>query len=300
MSLINRDPTPEQKRQAEERKRQLDEQKKHFSDMTRVQARLLAEEDPALDALSIEGYRAIDRQLDAILVEEKVELSIGERKSMVDTTITVLNSGPLRPLLADPMIVEIMVNSPQEIFIEYGMQMCRSDVVFEDVDELLAAVNRMVAPTGQRLDAAHPIVNARLSDGTVINAVLDPVSVHGPTITIRKFSKVPLTVQNLIDWGSVTIPVMEFLRAAVIAEANIVVCSQPGQGKSTLLDILSNFIPTTERKGLHRRDRVVLEAVQRYGVPVALAMSGGYARTPELTADLHAIVHREAQRVFGG
>lgn len=209
---------------------------------------------------SQELRRYIDQLSNTILVSEGIVLPKNERKRLIDQIVAdLVGFGPLEPLLADNTVTEIMINSPKDIYIVRKGIVVRSDVSFEDCEQALAVLARMIAHLGERLDAAHPIVAARLPDALnqtvkagstgflTINAVIDPISASGPTIYIGKWSAYALTVQNLIDYGSVTIPVMEFLRACVIARANIVVSGGRYSGKTMLLNVLSGFIPADER-----------------------------------------------------
>jgi pilus assembly protein CpaF len=159
----------------------------------------------------------------------------------------ILGFGPLEPLLAEDNITEIMVNGPKNVYIEIAGNIQRSNVTFEDEDHVLRVLDRIVAPLGRRIDESSPTVDARLPDGSRVNAVIRPIALCGPTITIRKFSKRPFTVDDLIRFGTLTPEVAEFLRAAVIGRLNIVVSGGTGSGKTTLLNVLSGFIPNDER-----------------------------------------------------
>jgi pilus assembly protein CpaF len=150
-------------------------------------------------------------------------------------------------LLADESITEIMVNGPKNIFIERKGNITRANVAFEDDDHVLRILDRIVAPLGRRVDESSPLVDARLPDGSRVNAVIRPISLVGPTITIRKFFKKPLTVEDLIRFGSITKEIVEFMRACIISRLNIIVSGGTGSGKTTLLNVLSGFIPNDER-----------------------------------------------------
>ena len=214
----------------------------------RVQNKLLAELDASVDPHSPEVRATIEELFSAILAEENIVLTRGDRKRLFDAIVAeILGYGPLEPLLADDSITEIMVNGPYNIYVERAGNLIRTNITFEDEDHVLRVLDRIVAPLGRRVDESSPTVDARLPDGSRVNAVIRPIALCGPTITIRKFSKRPFTVKDLIGFGSMTPEIAEFLRAAVIARLNIVVSGGTGSGKTTLLNVLSSFIPDDER-----------------------------------------------------
>jgi pilus assembly protein CpaF len=155
--------------------------------------------------------------------------------------------GPIQPLLDDPDVSEVMVNGPRKVFIEKGGRLTKSGVTFDDDDHVMRIIDRIILPLGRRVDADSPTVDARLPDGSRVNAVIRPVSIDGPCITIRKFKKDKLKVEDLIKFGSLTKNMGEFLRACVHAHLNIVVSGGTGSGKTTLLNVLSSFIPEQDR-----------------------------------------------------
>jgi pilus assembly protein CpaF len=153
----------------------------------------------------------------------------------------------LQPLLEDDTITEIMVNGPKNIYVERKGKIVRVPVTFESNDHVMRVIDRIVAPLGRRIDESSPYVDARLPDGSRVNAIIPPISLVGPSLTIRKFSKNPITVDQLIQFGSVTPEAVEFLKACVIGRLNVVVSGGTGSGKTTLLNVLSSFIPNDER-----------------------------------------------------
>ena len=159
----------------------------------------------------------------------------------------LLGFGPLQPLLNDPDISEVMVNGPKHVFIEKKGQLMKSNVAFDNDEHVLQIIDRIILPLGRYVDADNPTVDARLPDGSRVNAVVPPVSIDGPSITIRKFTKEKLNVGNLIEFGSLTDKMAEFLRACVLAHLNIVISGGTGSGKTTLLNVMSSFIPENER-----------------------------------------------------
>lgn len=216
---------------------------------TRVQNKLIAELDPSMDVSQTDEVRVnIEELFDSVLSEEGIILSRAERQRLFEQIVAeILGYGPLEPLLKDPSITEIMVNGPRNVYIERSGKIERVANAFENDDHVMRIIDRIVAPLGRRVDEASPYVDARLPDGSRVNAVIAPISLVGPTLTIRKFSKVPLTVENLIEFGSITPEVVEFLKACVYARLNVVISGGTGSGKTTLLNILSGFIPNDER-----------------------------------------------------
>ncbi len=184
-----------------------------------------------------------DRLAEAGIRLSPEDLQQLEREVMYE----VQGLGPLEPLLRDPTITEIMVNGPQHVFIERKGQVTCSDVQFENDAHIMRVVERILRPLGRRVDRKWPMADARLPDGSRVNIIVPPSAIDGPTITIRKFSKQKLTVEDLIRFGSLTPSMAEFLRACVIARLNIIVSGGTGSGKTTLLNVLSNFIPDHDR-----------------------------------------------------
>jgi pilus assembly protein CpaF len=155
--------------------------------------------------------------------------------------------GPIEPLLRDDAISEVMVNGPHQVYIEMRGKLTMSQVQFANDDHVLKVIDRIIRPLGRRVDRKWPMVDARLPDGSRVNAVIPPCAIDGPTITIRKFGKKKLQIEDLIKFGSMTPEMGEFLRACVVSRLNIIVAGGTGSGKTTLLNVLSNFIPSDER-----------------------------------------------------
>jgi pilus assembly protein CpaF len=216
---------------------------------TRVQNKLLAEMDPSMDVSKTDEVRStIEGLYDSVLAEENIILSRVERQRLFEQIVAeILGYGPIEPFLADETITEVMVNGPKNIYIERAGKVIRTTAQFESNDHVMRIIDRIVAPLGRRIDEAQPYVDARLPDGSRVNAVIPPISLVGPTITIRKFFKIPLTVEQIIANGSVTPEAIEFLKACVIARLNMLVSGGTGSGKTTFLNILSGFIPEDER-----------------------------------------------------
>jgi pilus assembly protein CpaF len=149
--------------------------------------------------------------------------------------------------LEDESITEIMVNGPKNVYVERKGKLVRVPITFEGNEHVMRVIDRIVAPLGRRIDESSPYVDARLPDGSRVNAVIPPISLVGPVITIRKFSKSPITVEQMIGFGSITPESVEFLKACVIARMNIIIAGGTGSGKTTLLNVMSGFIPGDER-----------------------------------------------------
>jgi len=220
-----------------------------YSDLkSRVQQKLLSELDPSSDTRSQEVRNTIYELFTTILNEENIVLSRNEKERLFEQIIAeILGLGPIEPLLADETVSEIMVNGPKNVYVEQKGRLTRSNVTFENDEHVLRVLDRIVAPLGRRVDESSPMVDARLTDGSRVNAIIRPLALNGPTITIRKFSKKPLTVEDLIRFGSMSAEIAEFLRSCVIGRLNGVVSGGTGSGKTTLLNVLSSFIPNDER-----------------------------------------------------
>ncbi len=215
----------------------------------RVQNRLLAELDPGMDiSQTAEVRKTILQLFEQILSEENIPLSRSEKQRLYEQiSAEILGFGPLQPLLEDPTVTEVMVNGPKSIYVERKGKLIRVPVTFENDEHVMRIIDRIVAPLGRRIDESSPYVDARLPDGSRVNAVIPPISLVGPSLTIRVFSKDPITVEQLIGFGTVTPEAMVFLKACVEARLNIIVSGGTGSGKTTLLNILSGFIPDDER-----------------------------------------------------
>jgi pilus assembly protein CpaF len=195
-----------------------------------------------------EVRRTIQDLFEQILAEENIVLSRPERARLFEQIAAeILGLGPLQPLLEDDTITEVMVNGAKNIYIERKGKVHRVPVTFENNDHVMRIIDRIVAPLGRRIDESSPYVDARLPDGSRVNAVIPPISLVGPVLTIRKFSRNPITVEQLIQFGSVTQEAIQFLKACVESRLNIVISGGTGSGKTTLLNILSGFIPSDER-----------------------------------------------------
>lgn len=195
-------------------------------------------------------------------LQEKVRVTVtsivNEIKDQLPASITPANLtreiiqeaiglGPLDDLLEDGDITEIMVNGPDKIFVERRGKIQLTERTFVDDAQVLAIIERIVAPIGKRIDESSPYVDARLADGSRVNAIIAPLSLKGPTITIRKFAKTPFTVADLIRFGTMTDQIADFMRICVLLRKNIIISGGTGSGKTTLLNVLSNYLPKDER-----------------------------------------------------
>ena len=225
-------------------------QKDIYSDLkTRIQNRLLAELDPAMDMTHVNEVRStIQDMFEQVLAEENIVLSRPERQRLFEQiSADILGYGPIQPLLEDDTITEVMVNGSKNIYVERAGKIVRVPVAFESDDHVLRIIDRIVAPLGRRIDESSPYVDARLPDGSRVNAVIPPISLVGPVLTVRKFAKNPITLEQLIEFGTITPEALQFLKACVESRLNLIISGGTGSGKTTLLNILSQFIPGDER-----------------------------------------------------
>lgn len=215
----------------------------------RVQTKLLAGLDPNMDVTKTSHVRQVIQELfEQILNEENIVLSRQERARLFEQIAAeILGFGPLQPLLEDESITEIMVNGAKNIYVERKGKIFRVPMSFESNEHVMRIIERIVSPLGRRIDESSPYVDARLPDGSRVNAVIPPISLVGPVLTIRKFAKTPITVDQMIQFGSLTPESVQFLEACVKGRVNIVISGGTGSGKTTLLNVLSSFIPADER-----------------------------------------------------
>ena len=191
-----------------------------------------------------EIHKAVARMLQ----EEPTPLSRLERETIFEEIENeILGLGPIEPLLKDPEISDIMVNNPHQVYVERAGRIEKTDVVFRDEGHLLQIIDRIVSKVGRRVDEASPMVDARLPDGSRVNAVIPPLAIDGPILSIRRFAVDPLTSDDLIELGSWVPEMVKFLEGIVRVKCNLLVSGGTGSGKTTLLNILSSFVPTNER-----------------------------------------------------
>lgn len=221
--------------------------RKIVEEITPEEQRILSAKHTSEDDLSSVND-IIDKYFKRVLETNPYAVPLGERARLVtEIRDEMLGLGPLEPLLKDDTITEIMVNGPKKIFVEKLGKLTLTDVKFQDDQHLMNIIERILTPLGRRIDESSPLVDARLADGSRVNAIIPPLSLVGPAVTIRKFSKKPFSVENLIAFGTMDERMAQFLRACVKARINILVSGGTGSGKTTTLNVLSSFIPNTDR-----------------------------------------------------
>src|SRR5215207_2479797 len=215
----------------------------------RIQNRVISDLDPRLDlGNQVEVRRQIDEIFVKVVDDEGLALTRAERVRMLEQiTDEIIGLGPLEPLLRDESISEVMVNGPRQVYIERSGKLELTNVVFQNDDHVMRIIDRIIAPIGRRVDEPSPMVDARLTDGSRVNAIIPPLSLVGPVITIRKFAASPFTTDDLVRFGTATPDMFDFLKACVEARLNIFVSGGTGSGKTTTLNVLSSFIPNDER-----------------------------------------------------
>jgi pilus assembly protein CpaF len=216
---------------------------------TRVQNKLVSELDPKLDLSNLEEVRrTIEEKFQQTLDEEGITITRLERQNLFEQIVAeILGHGPIEPLLQDDTISEVMVNGPKSVWIEQAGKLRKTDITFQDNDHVMRVIDRILSRVGRRCDESVPYADARLPDGSRVNVIIPPCSLIGPVITIRKFKKNPLTVDDMIRFGTYTPELVEFLKACVQARLNIIVSGGTGTGKTVQLNIMSSFIPNDER-----------------------------------------------------
>jgi pilus assembly protein CpaF len=215
----------------------------------RLLGRVISELDPKLDLSNqLEVRRQIEEVFSRVIDEESLALTRAERLRMLEQiTDEIIGLGPLEPLLRDESISEIMVNGPRQVYIERSGKLELTNVVFQNDDHVMRIIDRIIAPIGRRVDESSPMVDARLTDGSRVNAIIPPLSLVGPVVTIRKFAASPFTSEDLIRFGTATPEMFDFLRACVEARLNIFVSGGTASGKTTTLNVMSSFISNDER-----------------------------------------------------
>jgi pilus assembly protein CpaF len=214
----------------------------------RLQSEVVHAFKTLVDVKDDEAKVKIEALVDRVIAKGGFATTREERDRLVEEMVhDVTGFGPLEPLLADPTITEVMVNGPDHIYIERRGKIQRIDSVFLNDQHVLRVIDRIITPLGRRIDESSPRVDARLPDGSRVNAVIEPLSLVGPVITVRKFSKKPYTVEDLVGFGTATPEMFDFLRACIEARLNMFVSGGTGSGKTTTLNVLSSFIPNDER-----------------------------------------------------
>ncbi len=209
-------------------------------------------------------HEKVTKAIDEALAEAGTPLSSTDRARLVrEITHNILGYGPIEPFLADPEVTEVMVNNHHTIYVERRGLIEETEVRFGSERHLLQVIDRIVAQTGRRIDESSPMVDARLPDGSRVNAIIPPLAITGPSLTIRKFSRDPLTMDDLVAFGSLSHQAAAFLEACVEGKLNVLIAGGTGTGKTTLLNVLSSFIPERERI-ITIEDAAELKLAQRH------------------------------------
>jgi pilus assembly protein CpaF len=192
--------------------------------------------------------RRVHEQLHSALAQERAPLSASDKAQLIqDVSDDILGYGPIDRLLKDDEVTEVMVNGPELVYVEKGGRLERTEASFVDETHLRRIIDKIVSQVGRRIDEATPMVDARLPDGSRVNAVIHPLAIEGPFLTIRKFSIDPFQVDDLIRFGTLNAHAARFLQACVVGRLNVIVSGGTGTGKTTTLNVLSSFIPADER-----------------------------------------------------
>ncbi|HHX73821.1 MAG TPA: CpaF family protein, partial [Firmicutes bacterium] len=209
-------------------------------------------EELGLQATEGEHGEPLQARLEKLVAEaidrEVTFIPKGEKQRIITEIVDeAIGFGPIHPLLNDESVTEIMVNGPQQVYVERNGKLELTDIVFRNDEHVMHIIEKIVAPIGRRIDESSPMVDARLPDGSRVNAVIPPISLVGPSITIRKFAREPFTIDDLLNFDTLNLEMAAFLEAAVKARLNIVVSGGTGSGKTSTLNVLSSFIPHDER-----------------------------------------------------
>ena len=208
--------------------------------------------------------QAVAQRLAQVYARTKLELDEPLREQIFQEVLDELTGyGPIQTFLSDPSISEVMVNGPKHVYIERNGELIETEASFKDDRHVLRIIDRMVQPLGRRVDSDNPMVDARLPDGARVNAIIPPASVDGPHITVRKFLQNRMTIGELIEAGTITQHMAEFLQACVVARLNILISGPTSSGKTTFLNILSGYIPGNQRI-VTIEDAVELQLKQRH------------------------------------
>jgi pilus assembly protein CpaF len=245
---------------------QLDQLFQHYKERLLKETNL----DHLVNLSTYQRRRTIERLIHDMMEEEKVIISHSDRTKLLEMILNdSVGFGPLEPLLRDEEVTEIMVNGPNEVYVEKKGKISLAPITFKNNEHIRHIIERIVAPIGRRIDESSPLVDGRLEDGSRVNAAIPPVAIHGPVITIRKFKKDPYTMRDLISFGSLSEEMALFLEMATAAKLNIIISGGTGSGKTTLLNVVSAAIPQGERiitiedmaeLRLNRKNVVSLEA----------------------------------------
>jgi pilus assembly protein CpaF len=245
--------------------------------------------------------KKVGADVDRVIGTYQFSVTRDERQRLVDEMVDeVVGFGPLEPLLSDETITEVMVNGPNHTYIERGGKIIRVDVGFLNDEHVRRIIDRIITPLGRRIDESSPRVDARLPDGSRVNAVIAPLSLVGPVITVRKFPAKPITVDDMIGFGTATAEMFDFLRACIEAKLNVFVSGGTGSGKTTALNVLSSFIPEDERI-ITIEDAAELQLRQEHLLPLESRPPNIEGRGEITIRDLlRNALHMRPDRIIGG
>jgi len=211
----------------------------------RLQTEIVSAFHDLLDVPQAEVRERITGIVDGVITRHDFAVTRDERLRLIEEMVhDVTGFGPLEPLLADESITEVMVNGPSHIYIERAGKIERIESVFLNDEHVLRVIDRIIAPLGRRIDESSPRVDARLPDGSRVNAIIEPLSLVGPVITVRKFASKPYTIDDLVRFGTATPEMFDFVKVCIEARLNLFVSGGTGSGKTTTLNVLSSFIPS--------------------------------------------------------
>ena len=254
MSLLQRleRPTLPLENKPKDQKRPQDEVKEKYAELkANIHKEIIETMDKEIKQNKISEEEALKRVgeiVASILERDAGFLPYSERQKINSELVDeVMGFGPIEPLIRDEAVTEIMVNGPKQVYAEKKGKLVLTDITFRDDSHVMHVIEKIVAPIGRRIDESMPMVDARLPDGSRVNVIIPPLSLRGPTITIRKFAKDPLMIHDLIKFGTLTPPMAKFLEACVKGKLNVVISGGTGSGKTTTLNVLSSFIPNDER-----------------------------------------------------
>jgi pilus assembly protein CpaF len=255
-----------------------------------------------LDRLDREQVsEAIRKVVHDLITQEALPLNFEERDQVVKQVLDeIFGLGPLEPLIKDPEVSDILVNTARTVFIERHGKLERTDVVFQDDRHLLQIIDRIVSAVGRRIDDSSPMVDARLPDGSRVNAIIKPLAIDGPHLSIRKFKRDALSGEDLLRTDSLTLPMLKLLEAIVKARLNILISGGTGAGKTTLLNVLSSYIPSYERI-LTIEDSAELQLRQPHVVRLETRPSNieGHGEVPQRLLLVNALRMRPDRIVMG-
>ncbi|CCJ34424.1 CpaF family protein [Caloramator australicus] len=247
MSLVKRLEGISDKKQTK-KEREMDP---YIELKTKIQNKVIEELDIDFNEISDENEKLKEKIISIIdknIEEESLNLTNAQRKKIKEELLDeIIGFGPITSFLKDPSISEIMVNGPNKIYVERNGKLLLTDAKFKNDDHVMHVIKKIVSPLGRRIDESSPMVDARLPNGSRVNAIIPPLAIDGPAITIRKFSEDPFTIEDLINFGTLNAKMAEFLKCCVQGRLNIIVSGGTGSGKTTTLNVLSSFIPNDER-----------------------------------------------------